>query len=61
MKKGSVTNRPFEEKRLTISLEDAASRLSVSPSFLRLEIGRGKIRSVRLGRLASVRFTLEPN
>jgi len=50
VKTGTVTNRPFEEKRLTISLEDAASRLSVSPSFLRLEIGRGKIRPVRLGR-----------
>jgi len=35
---------------LVISLEDAAWRLSVSPSFLRLEISRGGIRPVRLGR-----------
>ncbi len=32
------------------SLEYAAWRLSVSPSFLRLEIARRNIRPVRLGR-----------
>ena len=36
--------------RLTVSLEYAAWRLSVSPSFLRLEISRGNLRPVRLGR-----------
>lgn len=51
MKPKSVTNRVADEKdRLTISLEEAAWRLSVSPSFLRLEIERGRIRPVRFGR-----------
>ena len=51
MNKETVTNKtPEGGKRLTISLEDAAWRLSVSPSFLRLEIARGSIRPVRLGR-----------
>jgi excisionase family DNA binding protein len=36
--------------RLIVSLEYAAWRLSVSPSFLRLEIARGNLRPVRLGR-----------
>lgn len=51
MKKESVINRNAgQNERLAISLEDAAWRLSVSPSFLRLEITRGSIRPVRLGR-----------
>jgi excisionase family DNA binding protein len=36
--------------RLAFSLEAAAAQLSVSPSFLRLEIARGRIQPVRLGR-----------
>jgi excisionase family DNA binding protein len=48
---GNVMNKPNPESdRLVVSLEYAAWRLSVSPSFLRLEIGRGKINPVRLGR-----------
>jgi len=39
-----------ESDRLAISIEGAAWKLSVSPSFLRLEIRRGRIRPVRLGR-----------
>ena len=51
MKKQSVINvddAPAE--RLALSIEEAAWRLSVSPSFLRLEIARGRLRPVRLGR-----------
>jgi excisionase family DNA binding protein len=51
MKTETVTGQPADGRpRLTISLEDAAWRLSVSPSFLRLEISRGSIKPVRLGR-----------
>ena len=51
MKKGSVINADDKQaERLTLSIEEAAWRLSVSPSFLRLEITRGRLRPVRLGR-----------
>jgi excisionase family DNA binding protein len=51
MDQRNVMNTPNSEgERLIVSLEYAAWRLSVSPSFLRLEIGRGKINPVRLGR-----------
>lgn len=51
MKNRNVMNKRIEEKeRLALSLEDTAWRLSVSPSFLRLEIARGHLRPIRLGR-----------
>jgi excisionase family DNA binding protein len=51
MKKESVINADDKQaERLTLSIEEAAWRLSVSPSFLRLEITRGRLRPVRLGR-----------
>ena len=36
--------------KLALSLEEAAWELSVSTSFLRLEIARGRLTPVRLGR-----------
>jgi excisionase family DNA binding protein len=51
MKKESVISADDKQaERLTLSIEQAAWRLSVSPSFLRLEITRGRLRPVRLGR-----------
>lgn len=51
MKAENVMDRSTDKREpLVISLEDAAWRLSVSPSFLRLEISRGGIRPVRFGR-----------
>lgn len=50
MKNRNVTNEAIEANRLALSLEDTAWRLSVSPSFLRLEIARGHLRPIRLGR-----------
>jgi excisionase family DNA binding protein len=47
----SVTNKEHKDiHRLALSVEDAAWRLSVSPSFLRLEIARGRLRPSRLRR-----------
>ena len=40
----------YEHQRLAISVEETAWRLSVSPSFVRLEISHGRLRSLRLGR-----------
>ena len=50
MKNRNVTNEVIEANRLALSVEDTAWRLSVSPSFLRLEIARGHLRPIRLGR-----------
>jgi excisionase family DNA binding protein len=51
MDRRSVTRpKAQNETKLTISLDEAAWRLSVSPSFLRLEIDRGKLKPTRLGR-----------
>jgi excisionase family DNA binding protein len=36
--------------RLTLSLDEVAKQLGVSVGFLRLEIGRQKLRPIRLGR-----------
>ena len=36
--------------RLTLSLDEVATQLGVSVGFLRLEIGRRKLRPIRLGR-----------
>jgi excisionase family DNA binding protein len=46
----SINNQGPQSERLAVSIKEAAWRVSVSPSFLRLEISRGKLRSVRLGR-----------
>lgn len=48
-----VTHR--EEDQLVLSLQAAAQKLSVSVSFLRLEIARDRIRPVRLGRRVLIR------
>jgi excisionase family DNA binding protein len=51
MKDKSVSTKTESQgDRLVVSLEYAAWRLSVSPSFLRLEIARGNLHPVRLGR-----------
>ena len=50
MTKQNVSCRGDEHDRLAISVEDAARRLSVSASFVRLEIARGRIRPARPGR-----------
>jgi excisionase family DNA binding protein len=38
------------EGRGALSVAEAAGWLGVSPNFLRLEIGRGRLRAARLGR-----------
>ena len=56
MPERNVTNdEATRAERLALSIEEAAWRLSVSPSFLRLEIARGRIRPVRLGRRLLIR------
>jgi excisionase family DNA binding protein len=40
----------LDSDRFAFSLEVAARKLSVSPSFLRLEIARGRLHPIRLGR-----------
>ncbi len=51
MEKQSINN-PTNGKgeRLAMSIKEAAERLSVSASFMRLEIARGHLRPIRLGR-----------
>lgn len=39
-----------EPEKLALSVEDAAWKLSLSPSFLRLEMARGRLHPIRLGR-----------
>jgi excisionase family DNA binding protein len=38
------------DDRLAVSVNTTARRLSVSPSFVRLEIARGRLHPIRLGR-----------
>lgn len=45
-----VTMKERVATRLAVSLDKVAWRLSVSVSFLRLEIGRGRLQAIRLGR-----------
>jgi excisionase family DNA binding protein len=49
-REGVTGSKGDERERIAISIEATAWRLSVSPSFLRLEIRRGRLRPLRLGR-----------
>ena len=53
--KNVTENRQKGPDNLALSLEDAARSLSVSPSFIRLEIARGRLGAIHLGRRVVIR------
>lgn len=50
MEHRNVTLARAEPVKMAFDVEDAAWRLSVSPSFIRLEIKRGRLAASRVGR-----------
>jgi excisionase family DNA binding protein len=53
--RNACENKAVLNNRLTLSLDEVAHQLGVCVGFLRLEIGRGKLRATRLGRRVLIR------